>query len=756
MTRPSAIVLLVVAAWLVLGLPWLSGAVTIPWDAKAHFYPQLQFLAQSLHRGESPAWTPFVFAGWPQVADPQSLIFSPIFLALAAVHPDPGFQAADGAVLAALLVGALALVLWFRDQGWSGAGALVAALAFAFGASAAWRLQHVGQVGSLALWPVAHLFLTRALGRRSLLNGAAAGLAAALLALGRDQVAMLGLWTLAIVAAGHFFREPRAALGPLLIGALVGAVTLAAPLTLTALLAEVSNRPSIDYEGAAKGSLHPALLLTAVIPNLYGADGPLMQHWGPPSPLWGPADLFLARNMGQLYLGALPVALLALGLTRRVLLDREIRLLTAAFILMLLYALGRATPLFGLLFQLVPGVDLFRRPADATFLVGGIGAVLAGYVAHRWWDGTLPRASARGRKLELVLLAIPFMVSLAVALAKGTFGLAWRPLLTSLAFMGIAVAILAYPPSRGRGSLVLAALTVFLVLDLRVNNGPNESTGLPPAIYDVLRPGSQDPVILALRERLGDGLDRVELAGLGFHWPNASLVHRLHHTLGYNPLRLALYARATGAEDHVALPEQRRFSALMPSYRSTLADLLGLRFIVTGAPVEAIDPALRPGDLVPLGRVGSAHLYENPRALPRARLVGETQGADFAAILATGRWPEVDHARTVLLETASQPSGVPATGQARIVAYGTTRIVVEVEASAPAHLVLADPFHPWWEAQVNGACAPILRADVLFRAVAVPAGRSTVRFAFHPLAGAWRQLTEQRSGQASPPGCPNG
>ena len=33
---------------LVIGWPWLSGRVTIPWDAKAHFLPQIQFLAQSL------------------------------------------------------------------------------------------------------------------------------------------------------------------------------------------------------------------------------------------------------------------------------------------------------------------------------------------------------------------------------------------------------------------------------------------------------------------------------------------------------------------------------------------------------------------------------------------------------------------------------------------------------------------------------------------------------------------------------------
>src|SRR6202022_2808459 len=35
-------------------LPWLSGAVTIPWDAKSQFFPPVQFLATSIARGEWP------------------------------------------------------------------------------------------------------------------------------------------------------------------------------------------------------------------------------------------------------------------------------------------------------------------------------------------------------------------------------------------------------------------------------------------------------------------------------------------------------------------------------------------------------------------------------------------------------------------------------------------------------------------------------------------------------------------------------
>src|SRR5208337_4379764 len=82
------------AGWALFALPWLSGDVTVPWDAKAHFLPQLQFLAHALHTGQSPAWNHNVFAGSPQIADPQSLIFSPAIL-LAYLEPNPSFRELD-------------------------------------------------------------------------------------------------------------------------------------------------------------------------------------------------------------------------------------------------------------------------------------------------------------------------------------------------------------------------------------------------------------------------------------------------------------------------------------------------------------------------------------------------------------------------------------------------------------------------------------------------------------------------------------
>jgi hypothetical protein len=296
---------------------------------------------------------------------------------------------------------------------------------------------------------------------------------------------------------------------------------------------------------------------------------------------------------------------------------------------------------------------------------------------------------------------------------------------------------------RGRPGLALVAVTVVLGADLAWNNGPNESTALPPSTYEALRPSSADPLVQAIAARLRPD-ERVELAGLGFHWPNASLVHRWRHDLGYNPLRLDLYAAATGAGDHVALPDQRRFAPLFPSYRSALADLLGLRLIVTGVPIEQIDPALRPGDLAPLGTVGGAYLYENPRARPRASFVGEAATVDFAAMVRDGRWPEVDLASTVLLERPGPASPSGSRGSVRVIEDGTTEIVLAVEADGPGYVVLNDVFHPWWFATVDGRPADVLRANVLFRAVPVPAGAREVRLTFRPFAGAWRQIASKR------------
>ncbi len=732
-------------ASLIIDWPWLSGRVTIPWDAKAQFLPQIQFLAQSLARGDSPAWTPFVFSGHPQIADPQSMIFSPPFLALALMDGAPSLWAQDATVLACAVLGGAALMLWCRDQRWHWAAGLIAALAFSHGASMAWRIQHIGQVLSLAYLPMAMLCLDRALSRASIRYGFATGIIVAAMVLGRDQVALLGLYVLAGLAAWRVLSsaEPGRALRrsvlPLIAGGACAGLLAALPVLLTALLAHQSNRPSIDYVSAARGSLHPALLLTLVVPDVFAASGRMEDYWGPPSFAWPDTGLFLAQNMGVLYMGALPLVLLLIAAIRGWILAREARFFMGAAAVALVYALGWYTPLFRVLYALLPGVDLYRRPADAAFLLGALGATLSGYSMHRLCGA--PVASRQTARIAAAILVVAFLPAIGLALWLGHVPLIRLPLAAALiSFAAAASALIwAMPRLASRPRLAVAALAGVLTLDLAYNNGPSSATAQPPERYDLLRPNTHNATIAILKSKVvadEKRRDRIELAGLGFDWPNASLTHGLENTLGYNPIRLALYSQAVGAEDHVGLPDQRKFSALFPSYRSTLANLLGLRFIATGVPIETIDKHLT-GDLPLIARTPDGYIYENPDALPRVLFTTAARAADFTRLIADGAWPDVDLRSTVLLERVAQANAAPKRpGTARILSYRNTEVLVETDSPDGGILVLNDLWHPWWFAEVDGRPAEMLRANVLFRAVAVPPARHTVRFTFRPVAAA--------------------
>lgn len=754
--------LVLVAGWLAFCAPWLFGKVAIPYDAKAHFQAQVQFLANALHSGQSPFWNPYIFAGSPQIADPQSLMLSPALL-IAMLDPSPSFQLVDGYTFGLLALGGFSILFFFRDRGWHPAGAIVAALAFAFGASAAWRVQHVGQVQSFAFFGLALWLLARTLDRKSVRWGIATGLATGLMIIEPDQVAYLGALLLIGYVIHHWLdgegrtARLRESLRPLLAAGITCILLSALPLLLTVLFVLSSSRPSIPFAEATRGSLHPASLLTLVFSDLYGAFDKAVEYWGPFSGTWDPNEVTLSQNMSQLYIGGLPVALLlGLGFSRRLLLAREIRFFTLAAALMTFYALGSNTPFFRLIYSVLPGVALFRRPADATFLVGGMLAILSGYLVHRWMTNTALLSPERPRlRLKVFLFLAITAAAIAVAVSQSRLGVAVRPMVISSAWIAASIGVLLLITRIGRRAAwcVVPVLATILTADLAVNNGPNESTALPAENFAMLDPETPSETIRIIKSlsRQPPGSprrDRVELAGLGFEWPNTAMVHGFDQTLGYNPLRLADFTRAVGAEDY-----RRHFTPLFPSYRCRLANLLGLRYIVSPVPIDRIDRAVKPTDLRFMARTPNGYVYENTEALPRVLFVYDWQIADFGRIMRDGAWPPADPRYTVLLDQRPviPPAPVPNAPEewkppsVRILRYENTVIDIEVEASDQGFVVLNDIWHPWWFATVDGQPVRILRANVLFRAVAVGPGRHTIRFEFAPVAGALQELRNKLS-----------
>jgi hypothetical protein len=761
-----------VLAFLLPTWPWLSGAVTVPWDAKSQFFPQVQFLATSLAHGEWPWWTPNVFAGWPQISDPQSLLFSPLHVVLAAFNSAISLRAFDAVTFAYLFLGGVGIILFFRDRGWHVGGALVAAMAFALGGAANARLQHTGQVISLTYLPLILWLLARALERASIARrrralppswraGLAAGVLAGLMAIGRDQVALLSLYVLAGFVLAYWLtgEDPltrlRASIKPLAAVSVSAMLVAAVPVIMSALLAARSNRPEVSFASAAGGSIHPVHLMQLAFADLYGAMDPNVEYWAPQSSIWDAAwgwpGLYLSQNMGLLYAGALTCAVVvSFGLIRGLAWAREIRYFTIAAGLVLLYALGAYTPVFHLMYDVMPAVMFYRRPADATFVLVALLAIIAGYLVHRWLSGTVPPATRLQRMLEIGCPVV--LIALALALAQSVVGLqpVIVPVLTAIVFTAaaIAVLVLARRWDTRWPMAALALIAAFMAVDLRWNNAPHVSTALPRENFDALRQGTANATVRLLRARLAaaaapDRRDRVELIGIEYHWPNLPLAQGFDHVFGHNPLRLHWFDEATHASDTVALPSQRRFSPLYPSYRSAFADLLGVRFIATGVPVEQIDSSLQPGDLDLIARTQDAYVYENPRALPRVMLMTDWRIADFDELMRLG-WPAVDPRRSVLLQKApvgfSRTAAVGMGGSARLMHYANTEVDVEVAAPGGGILLLNDVWHPWWHVSIDGADAELLKADVIFRAVVVPRGQHVVRFTFEPFAGAFGEL----------------
>jgi hypothetical protein len=133
---------------------------------------------------------------------------------------------------------------------------------------------------------------------------------------------------------------------------------------------------------------------------------------------------------------------------------------------------------------------------------------------------------------------------------------------------------------------------------------------------------------------------------------------------------------------------------------------------------------------------GDVKIYENLDVLPRAFVVHDARFLETdAEVLVALRDEAFDPAREVLLSGQRGPSqsyGQDCEDEVRLVSYHPEQVGVEVEMNCPGYLVLTDAFYPGWLALVDGGPKEILRADLYFRAVAVPEGQHLVEFRYEP------------------------
>jgi hypothetical protein len=136
---------------------------------------------------------------------------------------------------------------------------------------------------------------------------------------------------------------------------------------------------------------------------------------------------------------------------------------------------------------------------------------------------------------------------------------------------------------------------------------------------------------------------------------------------------------------------------------------------------------------------GKTRLYLNEGYRPRAFAVGQAVIAGsreqaLATLLA--HQERLDEVVVLELEGQAPPpqlaAGAGSPGEVAIVEYGLNRLQLSATMARPGFLFVADTWYPGWRARVDGEATPLYRANYVFRALYLPAGRHEVELAFRP------------------------
>lgn len=707
-------------------------------DLVSFLYPTYRFAARELAQGTLPLWNPHLYGGAPFISDIQAgFLYLPNLL-LFLLWTDFPYPVMQWMVLGHLVWAGVGMYVLLRTLTWPDApvsrgAAFFAALAFQLSDP---FLVHLGNLNLVAVlswlpWVLAAYLYGRQRGRWTWTLFAGALLALGSYA-GHAQSSYYIGFALALLALGTHWIDAQAwqprqmALDAARLAVACGiAALLLAPILLPTLeLAAFTARSAFTYQDTIAFSLAPTQLLGLLTPGFFGR-GPAL-HWG----LWDRVETPFA-GVTTLLLAAAGLMLASAEQRRRVWPWVGLGLFG------LLTSLGVYAVIHGWLTALAPGFDQLRAPARALVLWTAALAVLAGLgldcalaapgdsTRRAAWDAWR-NALAQGNRIWLgAVLPLAFVAllltqssdtaflrasvaALALTLAAGVWGGTW------LSAAGLAAGW--WSP---RVATVL--LTGLLFFDLSAAGAYTDISPDDPAH------GFDHPEILA-HFRNDPDLFRIDTAtDIQDRWqPDTAALAGLYDVAGIvNPLMLQHWRGQTDATG---------------GRHSALYDMLNVKYVVvrdgTPLPDKFVLDFDAPGDLA---------VYRNPAVLPRAWVVHDANVAETPDDgLTMLQAPDFDPARQVILLNAETPNAAPfgavnstiPPSAATVTALTATRMTVQTDAAGPGFLVLSEVWYPGWEAQVNGAPAPVLRVNGGLRAVPVPAGSATVRLRFAP--ESWR------------------
>ncbi len=677
--------------------------------------------------GRLPLWNPYLFGGVPTIEAgsgdilyPASILhfILPLTSALAWKLILHVYLAGVFMYLAARAFGASRLVALFAGSAYLLSANLV---------SLVWGGQD-GKMYVTALFPAALWLLVTALDRHSWVRFLWLGVVAGLMVVAHPQLAYYAYLALAVYAIASLWARRQAGgafLANGLAGGMIAVVTAAGVAAVVLLpmyryLREDSPRagPGRGFEYSASWSLHAEEAVSLFIPEFSGTDVQSQTYWG--------KNPFKHNSE---YGGAL-VFVLGIAAVAGLRGDRRRWGLAAMAGIALLYALGSGTPVFRLLYSVVPGLKNFRAPSLATYLAIVALTLLAALLIQR----ALVAGDLRARRAMSVGLAAGAVAALLVAvltLAAGTglYGtwtaivgdpegggridafaanvgrLAAGALIVALICAAAWGAVFFWSRDKLRASHVVIILTLLTAIDLiRV-----DLRYIQVVRYDEFFP--PDPGIEALRARLVPGERVLTIGGV---YPEGFLAsYGVPEVFGYhgNQLRwyndLTRYPVRQGARTTTEL-EQYWLSFL----NSAALRALAARYVLLPGQVDL------PGYRL-LGADQRVSVYLNEAALPGVSVVPGIQVEPDSSRRITTLWsPTFDPAKTTIVEEPVLAVGqAGGTGTAVIEGNGDDTLAVRVRSTGPALLHVSRTYHRSWKAEVDGVPVPVIRANHALMAV---------------------------------------
>ncbi|MDG1478289.1 MAG: YfhO family protein [Myxococcota bacterium] len=357
-------------------LAWVGGAIIQHdiWisDLLHSQLPYRAYLGESLRAGHFPLWMPDIFSGVPFLSQIEAGgLYPPHLLIFALLEPLSALNVALGLDMLLMALGAAALA---RCYGATTAASALAAVVYAWSGFSISHFRHINMHAAAALLPWMVLALERLIEGRSRAGIGLAVLIGLQLLAGHPQITWIALLLLgvrtaaALPAAPDRMRIAASALSAVLLGAGLSAVQL---LPVAAFTGQSLATVAPTWEYAAAYSYRFEDLLTWVYPPAVGAMETFDYIGGGTIP-WG--------NYG--YCGLAVLVLSPLGV-----IDRRLRFWAAAGLLSLVLVMGPLTPIYRLLWEIIPGMKLFRFPTrflmTASLALAVLGAVGLTRIARR-------------------------------------------------------------------------------------------------------------------------------------------------------------------------------------------------------------------------------------------------------------------------------------------------------------------------------------------------------------------------------------